>query len=372
MKGTFINLISYRSKEELQSSGVFKKVQAQYSVLNRYFEMQHDMINGIDYVRARNLRDFIYVRLPYTGIMTNWKYKREYSDCDFIYFRKPVIDRTVRKLFKQIKEKNQNTIILMEIPTYPYDKEWAGIKKLPFLLKDKYNRNRLKPYVDRIVTMSDDDTIFGIPTIKMMNGIDFSAIEINPKNFTQDINIISVSSYGDRHGCDRLIAGIGEYKKMGGLRNITFHIVGPGVPKEYYDLVKKYSIEDNVIFYGKLSGDELNKVYAKCNMGVDVLALHRVGLKSISTLKSREYGARGLPFFSCSKIDYLPEDYLYYKKVESNDKPINIQEIIEFFDKVYFEEKDVRTEIRNYAEKKCDMQYTMQPVVSFLKGVQKK
>lgn len=366
MKGIFINLVNYAQEKDLQSSGVYHKVKAQVNVLRQYFDVEHEMVNGYGYVRARNIFDFIRVRLPFTGIMTRWVYKQNYSQNDFVYFRKPVIDRTVRKLLTKIKKKNPSIKILMEIPTYPYDKEWTGIKKLPFLLKDKYNRVRLRKCVDRIVTMSDDKKIFGIPTINMMNGIDFSTIHINPKNNTEEINFISVSSYGDRHGCDRLLIGIGEYLAQGGKRKIHYHIVGPGVPQLYYDIVKKYHLENNVTFYGSKSGEELDEIYAKSNIGIDVLSLHRVGLCNISTLKSREYGARGLPFVSCSSIDYLPEDYPYFLKVISDEEPIDLERVISFFDTVYSEKSDVTQTIRNYAEKKCDMKYTMQPVIDYL------
>ena len=37
-------------------------------------------------------------------------------------------------------------------------------------------RNELKKYVDRVVTFSSDDNIFGINTIRIINGIDISTV----------------------------------------------------------------------------------------------------------------------------------------------------------------------------------------------------
>lgn len=366
MKGLFVNLIGFRTEEDLQCSGVYHKVMAQVTALREWVQLDHKMVNCYGYVRAHNVADFVRVRFPFSGSMYQWRYDHSYDGYDFVYFRKPVIDRTVRRLLTAIKKNNPDTKILMEIPTYPYDKEWSGLKKYPFLLKDRYNRVRLKRCVDRIVTMSNDKEIFGIPTIHMMNGVDFKALPLNPPNTADELRLISVASYGDRHGCDRLLAGMGEYYRNGGTRSIHFDIVGGGVPADYAELVKHYGLENRVTFHGLQHGEALDRLYASANVGVDVLALHRVGMTEISTLKSREYGARGLPFISCSKIDYLPEGYPYFYKVESNDTPIDMISFLQFFDTVRKNGDGVAATIREFAEPLCDMKQTMKPVISYV------
>lgn len=368
MKGLFVNLIGFQKKSDLLCSGVYKKVMAQVETLRQYAEIEHKMVNSFGYVRARNIFDFVKIRLPFVGSMYNWKYDHSYDGYDFVYFRKAIVDRTVRKLLTRIKKNNPSTIVLFEIPTYPYDKEWAGVKKYPFLIKDRYNRKRLKKCVDRIVTMSNDKIIFGINTIHIMNGVDFASIPINPANNSDELRLISVASYGDRHGCDRLIEGIGRYYENGGKREIYFDIVGAGMPECYYQLVEKYGLEKRVLFHGLKYGEELDRLYANANFGVDVLALHRVNMTEISTLKSREYGARGLPFLSCSDIDYLPENYPFFYKVESNDNFIDISQLLAFFDAMRERERedDIPKIIRDYAESVCDIRQTMKPVIEYI------
>ena len=59
--------------------------------------------------------------------------------------------------------------IVMEIPTFPYDPEYArASRKTKLVLSvDKCFRNALARQVDRIVTFSQYDTIFGRPTIRI-------------------------------------------------------------------------------------------------------------------------------------------------------------------------------------------------------------
>ncbi len=366
MKGLFINLESFKDEKDLITSGVHKKVCGQISVLSKHFEMKHYLANHYNYCKARNIFDFIRVRLPWTGSMYSWKFKEEFLDTDFIYFRKPVIDGTVVRLLKKIKQKKPGIRILFAIPTYPYDKEWNGWKKFPFIMKDKYYRRKLKKCVDRVVVIGEGhEKIFGIPAINIKNGIDFNTIPCNPINTTNDINMISVSSYNERHGWDRIIEGMIDYYKNNGKREMTLHLVGPGVPASLINKVNNSIIKDRVIFYGSKGGKDLDEIYSKCNLALDTIALHRIHLENCSSLKSREYSARGIPFISCSIVDYLPKDSKFYLKVNSNESNLDMKVVIDYFDEVYSNE-NIRNEIREYAFTTCDMSITMRPVVDYL------
>ena len=74
--------------------------------------------------------------------------------------------------------KKQGVRVLLEIPTYPYDHEYSsGMEKVQ-LYTDKLFRHAFCRYVDFIVTFSSDDRIFGRPTIRISNGIDFARIPL--------------------------------------------------------------------------------------------------------------------------------------------------------------------------------------------------
>lgn len=70
--------------------------------------------------------------------------------------------------------------IAMEIPTYPYDSEYAGFPLVTRLgiQVDKVFRKTLAKHVNAIVTFSDYHCIFGQRTIQISNGVDFDSIPL--------------------------------------------------------------------------------------------------------------------------------------------------------------------------------------------------
>ena len=193
-----------------------------------------------------------------------------------------------------------------------------------------------------IVTFSDASEIFGQRTINISNGVDFDSIPIHQFQPTDDaLHLIGVAEVHIWHGYDRLIAGIGEYYKKGGKRNVVFHIVGGVHPNQRYKpnafhpglqaIIDKYHIQDKVVFHGTLFGEELTKVFDICQFAIGSLGRHRSGITVIKTLKNREYATRGIPFIYSeqdSDFDHQP----YVLKAPADESPINIQQIIDFVD----------------------------------------
>lgn len=289
------------------------------------------------------------------------------KDYDYVYCRYACSDGAFLKFLKNSKRVTQK--ILVEIPTYPYDMELGkSIKDRVFLLIDKIYRRNLKKYVDRFVTYSLDKEIFGQKTINVVNGIDFSTVQINEyKGSADEINMIVVANLADWHGYDRMLNGLGKYYENGGKRKIHFYIVGDGqVVKDYEKIIQKYNLQNRVTLCGSLFGDELEKVYSKCNVAVECLGIHRKGISLSSSLKSREYAAKGLPMITSANIDVFDENkYPYILKCREDESDINICQVIEFFDNVYRDNKDIMKDIREQAMKVCDISQTMKPIVEY-------
>ena len=296
------------------------------------------------------------------------------EDTDFLYFRR--IDSSVKLLLKlrEIKKINPNIRLIMEIPTYPFE----GEEKEKKTIKKRINRvvgdRFLHCFIDRIALCGQVDkikTLYGIPVIHFVNGADFSQLPINPHDSKagDDVHMICVSGCMLSHGYDRMIEGMHQYyKNTGNGRKVYFHIVGTGEKlDEYRSLAAGYpELEDKVIFYGRKTGTELDEIYAKCNMTVAHLAIHRIGLTQISSLKTREYVAKGLPVISSSMMDICTSDTERYIKIVPGDEtPVNIVDIISFFDKVYAE-KNVRETIRNVFMHLCDWECTFTPIGNYL------
>ena len=183
--------------------------------------------------------------------------------------------------------------------------------------------------------------------------------------------LIGVANVSKWHGFDRVIYGIKEYissYKEG--TKVRFHIVGEGTELEKYkQIVEDNDLKDDVIFYGKKQGEELDAVYDMCDIAISSLGLHRIGIYTqASVLKSREYAAKGVPMISSILIDIFPaETYKYIKYFSEDDTPIDIKEMLKWYQDLQSEEEDMRYMIRDYAIDKCDQSVVMEKVMAYMK-----
>lgn len=294
---------------------------------------------------------------------------------DAIYIRHCVSSPFYIYLLATLKKKCSK--IVVELPTYPYDNELKGDIKLQLGgYLDKMTRGRMEKYVSRIVTYSNHDSIFSVPTIKTINGVDFSSIPQTKKKWKKgEIHLIAVAMLSPWHGYDRVIKGLHGYYQEKRETMVKFHIVGNG--KElgsYKDMVEKWNLQSYVEFYGNQAGEELNKIYQKADMAVSSLGLHRIGLESASTLKDREYGARGLLMISSHQIDFFDENSPYVYYIPADESPVDIQKVVEFYEHLANEEKldQIGREIREITRKSADMSATFQPIKDFFREERKK
>ncbi len=293
--------------------------------------------------------------------------KREAFDCSYI--RYPMSEPRFLTLLRAMQKRNMK--IAVEIPTYPYSKQgidtWKGrlIKRI-----DKLFRGKLKRYVHRIVTYSEDKEIFGIPTIKTVNGYDFEQTPVVESIPPKAYHFTAVSGMSPLHGYDRLIEGMHRYYSAGGDRELVFDIVGHGEMSDAYaEMVRSYRLEERVILHGKLFGMELEGIYESSVLGVNSLAIHREGLERESTLKTREYAAKGLPMISSSYVDALDEcgNENYVFRIPADDSPVDVAALLSFLDGLYAKEdlQSLRRAIRQNALSVCDMAVTLAGVTAF-------
>ena len=193
-----------------QSIGVSKKIDMQIEELGRGFDMQEIAVE----TPVRSLAWRVLGLFPVASITRDYKAALEQmDDPDFLYVRRTVADREYLHFWKQVKERYPNCRILIELFTYPYDKDDFGKwNAWPFYLKELLYRPRLKKYVDRFVTYTDDKEIFGIPTIRSANGINVDSVPQIAGAFQDgQINMIGVAFMQRHHGYERIIEGMREY-----------------------------------------------------------------------------------------------------------------------------------------------------------------
>lgn len=287
-------------------------------------------------------------------------------NADVFYFRYASSDFFLLNALRKMKKAGIKNII--EVPTYPYEGEFKGsIKNRFILLLDRVLRPFLKRYVSAVVVfMGNFKTLFGIPTIQTMNGIDFGEIELVKPQSAKPVRMIEVSTMLPHHGCDRLINGIEDYVKKGGKENIHLAIVGDGPElTKYKNQVESLGLQQYVEFCGRKDGEELSKIFNDSNVAISSLGLHRIGLKSSSTLKAREYIARGLPIVY-STSDKLLDNNPYCLCCSDDDSPIDIEKVVGFLEYVYVD-NETNKNIRQKGFEVCDMSVIMKPVVDYLK-----
>lgn len=266
------------------------------------------------------------------------------------------------RLFKELRK--AGTSIVMEIPTYPYDLEYAGFPLLTRmgLQIDRIFRRRLAKETNAIVTYSDLDRIFGQKTIKISNGVDFNSIPMIKGRhlLSSAIHLIGVAEVHYWHGYDRLIHGMGEYYRNAHDKEVYFHIIGGVGPSEMYDsqhapgfheLMQRYGIEDRIIFHGQQFGKELDELFDEADFAIGSLARHRSGIDKIKTLKNREYAARGIPF-AYSETDEDFDNMPYILKVPADESAIDIHQVIRFCQTVRQSPEEIRNSIQHLSWKR--------------------
>lgn len=297
------------------------------------------------------------------------KYLRK-NHYDWVYIRNfGRIDPWVVSILKLLNKENSK--ILYEIPTFPYDGEANSILAKIDLTIDRIFRNTIRKYVERIVTFSEDSYIYGIQTIKIINGIivdDIKMIEQEKRH--SGIRLIAVTFMQSYNGYERIIYGMSEYKKRGG-NLISVHLIGKGPEKEkYIRLVKELQIQDCVKFYEPMQGEALDQMYESADMTLEVFGKHRQNIYVSSSLRSRESMAKGLPIVAGCRIDVCERvPFPFLKLFPGNDNIIDMFEIEKFYEDIIKDKNrlELAKEIRKYAQENIEMSVTFNPVIKFMK-----
>lgn len=240
--------------------------------------------------------------------------------------------------------------VVMEIPTYPYDQEYITPSMKLILLMDKCFRRKLAKELDAIVTFSEERKIFGAPTIRISNGIDFDAIPLRkPTNdTTRELHLIGVAEIHYWHGFDRIIKGMAEYYRTDPEYKVYFHIVGDfsgeRERQEILTPIRENRLEPYVLLHGAQHGQALEALFDRGDFAIGSLGRHRSGITHIKTLKNREYAARGFAFVY-SETDEDFENQPYILKAPADESPVDIRRLIDFYRKQTMTPAEIRESI---------------------------
>jgi glycosyltransferase involved in cell wall biosynthesis len=376
-------------REASELKGVFKKVLAQSLTFNDHFDNVFIYLakksESVLYILKDNapqlIKSFKYNTIPiYEGSNKIKRFFRYFPynsflnlldnvimnyNIDVLYYR---LSLPTRKLMNIMK--NKKLVKVVEIPTYPYEKEYkVSNRKFEYLFFVKNGYKKIFDLADIVVAVSGEknpnvDEKF----ILINNGIQLDDVKIKKEKKKNYLNLLSIAHMGFWHGYDRIIKGLYEYYKTNPEKEIYYHCVGEGSDLENLKtLVRKLSLEKYVIFHGTKTGEDLDKVIDECDIALGSLGFHRTGLTGGSPLKAREYCARGIPFVIAYEDWDFPETFPFVYRIPKDDTPVDVSQVIKWYENLIKEHPNYSMDMRRYAEENLSWDAKMKPVIEKIK-----
>ena len=203
------------------------------------------------------------------------------------------------------------------------------------------------------------------------NGIDTSKFCVR-KNILfdkQSLKLLFVGSGFKYQGLHRILISLENYYSSNFKVRIIVHVAGISRGKTY---LKKYLrnpiVSESIVFHGFIPPHEIDRLADNCHLAINSLSLHQIGIKTASTLKSREYFARGIPFITSSYDDDFDNKYPYILKVSGNENPFDIQDLINLALKLNTDSKHPQ-KMRQYAIENLDWSLKMKKLIAFLNEI---
>ena len=286
-------------------------------------------------------------------------------DFQLLYVRKPLVDAALLRALD--KAKAAGSKVVLELPTYPYDKELEGQKTAAarvFLAIDRRYRKRLCGRVDLMATLSDEDEIFGVKTVYIQNAVQAAQLAPHGKkaNAEGPLVLLMVSTMGVWHGADRLLAGLAAYFAKGGEQSFRLLLVGDGPQRAALEKQAATSgLAGCVAFPGVQTGTALDALFAQSDLAVSTLALHRKGIQSASSLKSCEYAARGIPFAYAGEDTIAAQIPWGCLQLPGDDSPVDFTAVLRFYKGL---PPDCGQSMRAFAQKELGWERQMQKVLN--------
>lgn len=290
-------------------------------------------------------------------------YLKQNDKYNVAYLRYHFFDRLFLKVLKLFKK--YGTIVVVEAHGWPTKGKITLKSVVPYTLDSLYEKECAR-HIDFVAAISSVKNIWGCTTLQMDNGIDCNSISIQEKvTKDEDITIISVSNEFEYHGYPKIIESLYNYKNSGGTRNIKIVFVGAFLDSTQ-KLVVKLDLQQEIVFVGKKSGKELEDLYNQADLGIGALSA-RSGVVHGSSIKTKEYFAKGLPFITAWKEYSIPENYPYVLYLDPFENIVDMNQIIEFYDGIK-NDKDMSSNMRKFAEDNYTWEKQLGKIISVIEN----
>ncbi len=237
----------------------------------------------------------------------------------------------------------------------------------------KHNSLKVLGQVDAIIGVTQEITRYeaaltqrNIPGFTFTNGIhvDQYPLKSYRKPSESILRLLYVGSNTARwHGLDRLLRGMSSYR---GKVQLELHVAGT-MSASIRTLIHSLGIEHHVVDHGYVAGKDLDMLFDLCDLAVGTMGMHRKNMSHGSTLKVREYMARGIPFIISYTDDDISLDSPFVLMAPPDDTPIDMGHLITFITRVH--EKygtQVISEMRSYAYTHMDYRTKMTTFIKFM------
>jgi hypothetical protein len=290
---------------------------------------------------------------------------------DFIWFRialHHIFSGASARFLKSVRAALPAAKIVLEYGAYPFDDELTKPQRVLYRLR-RHTEKAMHVHADFVVTYSGQERVDNLVNIPINNGIELDDIPVNPdlvNPLAAGIRFISVSSLKKWHAVERFLEGMAIYIAQPGAAAIHFDIVGNG--PEYDKLaavVAARNLQQHVSFHFFKRDKELDAVYQQCQVAIGTFGFHRIGITNSSSLKNREYFARGLPVVLSTLDLDMPPECPYVQYVPEGEEPIDIASVVEFSRRVY-EQPDLHKAIRSYAGSTISWQSKVCTVLAYV------
>lgn len=286
---------------------------------------------------------FIDIYLTAIGIINK-------HEIEFVYFRKSPLGIVGYTFLKKCNQKGIKVIV--EIPSYPSKEKPGSLFRAIYGYYSRIWSHFSNKYVSLFALIGEkSDSYYGHPAINIENGITVENIPIRKYKADCRIHMLALASMSYWHGYDRILTSLHECTHPDAKRVIIDFVgnEGDGSLQKWKNMTSQLKLESQVVFHGRLEGEELDKMFDLATIGICSLGLYRLGYETSSILKLREYTARGLPFVYAANDSCINHSLGYAMKVSNNDNPINMGQIIDFANAVSMD-TTLPLKMRKYAE----------------------
>ncbi|HVN72427.1 MAG TPA: glycosyltransferase, partial [Desulfomonilia bacterium] len=239
----------------------------------------------------------------------------------------------------------------------------------------KHNGRKVLRSVDGVIGVTSEITEYelsligrDIPSFTLTNSIDVEQYPLKkPRKVTDNtLRLLYVgSNTAEWHGLDRVLQGMADHRNT---IRLELHIAG-NVSGSIKKLIRSLNIEDHITSHGYITGEGLDVLFDLADVAIGTLGIHRKKLTNGSTLKVREYMARGIPFIISHKDEDLSPDFPYIFMAPSDESPIDMQAVIQFAKDMHASGEEIPQQMRTYASEHMDYRVKLVKLIEFINSL---